>query len=87
MSELVIGLTIVAGGTSAPELVTSVVAAWRKQPEMSVGNILGSNVFNIFGILGITALVHPQTVACNGRADSIVVDLPPLASVFFEWSA
>jgi len=60
--EVVIGLTIVAVGTSLPELVTSVVAARRGHAEVAFGNVLGSNVFNILGILGITALVHPLEV-------------------------
>ena len=60
--EVVIGLTIVAIGTSLPELVTSVVAARRGHAEVAFGNVLGSNVFNILGILGITALVHPLEV-------------------------
>ena len=59
ISEAVIGLTIVAVGTSLPELATSVIAAFRKHTEISVGNIVGSNIFNIFGILGITALIAP----------------------------
>jgi cation:H+ antiporter len=59
ISEAVIGLTIVAVGTSLPELATSVVAAIRKHTEIAVGNIVGSNIFNIFGILGITALISP----------------------------
>ena len=59
ISEAVIGLTIVAVGTSLPELATSVVAAMRKQTEIAVGNIVGSNIFNIFGILGTTALIAP----------------------------
>jgi cation:H+ antiporter len=63
VSELAIGLTIVAGGTSAPELVTSIVAAMRKQPEISVGNVLGSNIFNVFLILGLTGVITPQTVS------------------------
>lgn len=63
ISELVIGLTVVALGTSAPELFTSVVAAIRKQSDIAVGNILGSNIFNILGILGITAAVRPQAIA------------------------
>ncbi|HRQ72495.1 MAG TPA: calcium/sodium antiporter [Phycisphaerales bacterium] len=63
ISELVIGLTIVAVGTSAPELFTSVVAAVRGQPDLAVGNVLGSNVFNILGILGITCLATPQAVS------------------------
>jgi cation:H+ antiporter len=59
LSEAVIGLTIVAVGTSLPELVTSLVAAYRGQGDIAVGNVLGSNVFNVLGILGVTALVLP----------------------------
>ena len=59
VSEAVIGLTIVAVGTSLPELATSLIAALRKQTEIAVGNIVGSNIFNIFGILGVTALIDP----------------------------
>jgi cation:H+ antiporter len=59
ISEAVIGLTIVAVGTSLPELATSVIAAIRKQTEIAVGNVVGSNIFNIFSILGITALIAP----------------------------
>lgn len=59
VSEAVIGLTIVAVGTSLPELATSVIAALRKHTEIAVGNIVGSNIFNIFGILGTTALIAP----------------------------
>lgn len=59
VSEAVIGLSIVAVGTSLPELTTSIIAALRKETEIAVGNVVGSNVFNIFGILGTTALVTP----------------------------
>ncbi|MED5389780.1 MAG: calcium/sodium antiporter [Pseudomonadota bacterium] len=59
ISEAVIGLTIVAAGTSMPELATSVVAAIRKQPDIAIGNVVGSNVFNILGILGLTSIVSP----------------------------
>jgi cation:H+ antiporter len=59
MSERLIGLTIVAVGTGMPELATSVVAAMRKQTDVAVANMIGSNVFNLLGILGLTALVHP----------------------------
>ncbi len=62
VSDTVIGLTVVAVGTSAPELVTSIVAALRGQGSMAVGNIIGSSVFNLLGILGITALVSPLSV-------------------------
>lgn len=59
MSETLIGLTLVAVGTSLPELVTSVMAALRKHADVAVGNVVGSNVFNLLGIMGITALVKP----------------------------
>ncbi|SHM13220.1 calcium/sodium antiporter [Roseibium suaedae] len=62
ISETVIGLTIVAVGTSLPELVTSVVAALRKQTDIAFGNILGSNIYNILGILGVTSLVKPIAI-------------------------
>ncbi len=59
MSEAVIGLTIVAVGTSLPEFVTSIVAAVRRQTDIAVGNVLGSNVYNILGIGGMTGLIAP----------------------------
>ncbi|MCC0033906.1 MAG: calcium/sodium antiporter [Rhodobiaceae bacterium] len=62
ISEAVIGLTIVAVGTSLPELATSVVAAFRRHAEIALGNVVGSNIFNILGILGITAMVVPVPV-------------------------
>jgi len=62
ISETIIGLTIVAVGTSMPELVTSVVAALRKQSDIAFGNIVGSNIYNIFGIGGTTALIAPSVV-------------------------
>lgn len=59
IDERIIGLTIIAAGTSLPELATSVVAAMRKKADIAVGNIVGSNIFNIFFILGTSALIHP----------------------------
>ena len=59
ISEAVIGLTIVAIGTSLPELATAVVAALRRQAEIAAGNVVGSNIFNILGILGLTAVIAP----------------------------
>jgi cation:H+ antiporter len=63
VSDRVIGLTIVAMGTSLPELVSSLVAAFRKHPEIVAGNIIGSNIFNILGILGVGALLKPIEVS------------------------
>lgn len=62
VSEAVIGLTVVAVGTSLPEMATSVVATIRRQTEIAVGNIVGSNIFNILGILGATAAIAPTPV-------------------------
>lgn len=76
ISEAVIGLTIVAIGTSLPEMATSIIAAWRKHTEISVGNIVGSNIFNIFGILGLTALVAPIPAEARFAA----IDMPWVAA-------
>lgn len=59
VSNAIIGLTIVAIGTSLPELITSIVASYKKETDIAIGNVVGSNVFNILGILGITALIIP----------------------------
>ncbi|WP_241736524.1 calcium/sodium antiporter, partial [Dietzia sp. CW19] len=72
MSDLVIGLTVVAIGTSLPELATSLVAAYRGERDLAVGNIVGSNMFNIGAVLGITSLITPIEVA----AGAIRFDLP-----------
>lgn len=63
VSEAAIGLTLVAVGTSLPELATSVVAAVRRHSDVAVGNVVGSNIFNILGILGLTSVVRPIAVA------------------------
>lgn len=63
LSELLIGLTIVSVGTSLPELASSAIAAWKGDTDIAVGNVIGSNIFNILLILGATALIHPLPVA------------------------
>ena len=62
ISEAVIALTVIAAGTSLPELATSFVAALRRQPDIAVGNVVGSNLFNTLGILGASAMVRPLNV-------------------------
>lgn len=62
VSESIIALTLVAGGTSLPELATSVVAALKKNPEMAIGNVIGSNLFNIFFVLGCSAGIAPLSI-------------------------
>jgi len=69
VSEAVIGMSIVAVGTSLPELATSVIAATRGRADVALGNVIGSNIFNILGILGITALVHPFSVMKDHAGD------------------
>ena len=61
--DSIIGVTVVAFGTSVPELVTSCTAAFKKQPGLSVGNLIGSNIFNIFAVIGITSMVEPIKVS------------------------
>lgn len=63
ISDTLVGLSVVAVGTSLPELATSVIAAFRKEPEMAVGNVLGSNIFNILMILGVAGVVRPLEVS------------------------
>lgn len=61
ISERIISITIVAFGTSIPELTASIIAAFKKETDISVGNIIGSNIFNVFAVIGITAGIHPIT--------------------------
>ena len=72
-SEALIGLTIVAIGTSLPELATSLLAAIKKESDIAVGNIVGSNIFNLVGILGVTAIVHPLQAAGISAVDLAVM--------------
>ncbi|MDP0490855.1 MAG: calcium/sodium antiporter [Verrucomicrobiota bacterium JB023] len=73
ISEAVIGLTIIAAGTSMPELATSLVAALRRQSDISVGNVVGSNIFNLLFVIGAAALIHPITVAGLSALDFIAL--------------
>ncbi|MFN3642347.1 MAG: calcium/sodium antiporter [Gemmobacter sp.] len=77
VSEAVIGLTIVAVGTSLPELATSLAAALKGQRDIALGNVIGSNIFNVFAILGITAVVTPIPV--EGRF--IAFDVPVMLAI------
>lgn len=79
VSDQLIGVTIVAIGTSLPELITSLMAAFRKQPDISLGNLIGSNIFNLLGILGLTAVVRPIIV----DHASFLLDMAAMAVVSF----
>ena len=73
VSEKIIGLTIVAAGTSLPELATSVVAAMRKNTDIAIGNIIGSNIFNIFLILGVSGLIRPLAYNASFNTDLYIL--------------
>jgi cation:H+ antiporter len=79
ISELVVGLTIVAAGTSLPEVATSVMAAMKGQRDIAVGNVVGSNIFNILAVLGLTALVAPGDVPVASSA--LRFDIPIMIAV------
>ena len=82
VDETVIGLTIVAVGTSTPELVTSIVAAVRRQSDVALGNVLGSNIYNLLGIGGVTGLLAPTTVPAQiVRFDNLVMVAVSAAAV------
>ncbi|MDQ3050347.1 MAG: calcium/sodium antiporter [Bacteroidota bacterium] len=69
ISQSLIGLTVVAIGTSLPELATSAVAAYKKNTDIAIGNVVGSNIFNIFWILGISSVIHPIPVLQRSNVD------------------
>lgn len=81
VSDAMIGLTIVAGGTSLPELATSMVSAKKGNSDIAIGNVIGSNVFNILMIIGITGLVKPMHIAGITTLDLIMM----LASMLLMW--
>jgi len=72
MTESVIGLTVVAAGTSLPELATSITAALKKNSDIAIGNVVGSNIFNVFFILGASAVIRPLPFSFNSNVDVIV---------------
>lgn len=79
LSERVIGLTVVAVGTSLPELATSLIAALRGQRDIAVGNVIGANLFNLLGVLGLTALLAPAPLSVSPNA--LDFDLPVMLAV------
>ncbi|MEW6535611.1 MAG: calcium/sodium antiporter [Candidatus Auribacterota bacterium] len=86
VSQSLIGLTIVAAGTSLPELATSAVASYRKNAEIAVGNIVGSNIFNIFFILGISSLIKPLPIVGVINIDILVLIASTLLLFFFMFT-
>ncbi|GAB4433752.1 MAG: calcium/sodium antiporter [Chloroflexi bacterium OHK40] len=79
VSDVVIGLTIVAAGTSLPEVVTSIIATLRRERDIAIGNVVGSNIFNILGILGISALVTPGGLTVAPSIENF--DIPVMIAV------
>jgi len=78
ISQSLVGLTVVAVGTSLPELATSVVAAYKKNTDIAVGNVVGSNIFNIFFVLGTSATIHPLPFEVANNIDIWVTILASL---------
>lgn len=83
ITPTVVGLTVVAAGTSVPELAVSVLASIRNQPDITVGNVVGSNIFNLTVIIGLTAFVHPLKI----QGDTIKLELPVLVLVTLMYIA
>ncbi len=79
LSELVIGLTVIAVGTSLPELATSIMAAFRGERDIAVGNIVGSNIFNLLAVLGLASLVSPLPIGVSSSA--LAFDFPVMIAV------
>ncbi len=86
ISQSIIGLTIVALGTSLPELATSVVAAFKKNSDIALGNVVGSNIFNIFFVLGLSAFIRPLPAYQGMNIDIIMTALGSLFTLIFVFS-
>lgn len=86
MSEFVIGLTIVGIGTSTPEMVVSFIAAFQGQSEIALGNVIGSNIFNILMILGITTLISPITMSRENRIKDIPMNILVTGALLLIWA-
>lgn len=85
MSEFVIGLTIVGIGTSTPEMVVSFIAAFQGQSELALGNVIGSNIFNILMILGVTTLISPITMSKDNRVKDIPLNILVTGALMLIW--
>lgn len=86
LSQNLVGLTIVAMGTSLPEFVTSVVAARKNEVDMAFGNVIGSNIFNILFILGVTATISPVAFIMENVVDSVILLIVSILVWVFAWS-
>ena len=86
LSQNLIGLTIVAMGTSLPELVTSIVAARKKEADMALGNVIGSNIFNVLFVLGIAATISPVAFIMENVIDIVILTVMSVVVLIFAWS-
>ena len=87
VSQNFIGLTIVAMGTSLPELVTSIVAARKNEVDMALGNVIGSNIFNILLVLGVAAAISPVAFLMDNIIDTVVLIVMSLIVLVFAWTS
>jgi cation:H+ antiporter len=86
LSEKLIGLTILAAGTSLPELATSAVAAYRKNADIAIGNVVGSNIFNIFFILGLTGILNPMEFNISMNFDLYILQIATVVLMIFMFT-
>ena len=86
MSDTLVGMTIVAFGTSLPELVTSVIAARKNEVDMAIGNVIGSNIFNILLVLGVAAAISPITFIMDNIIDTIALVVMSIMVLIFAWT-
>ena len=87
LSQTLIGLTIIAMGTSLPELVTSIVAARKDEVDMALGNVIGSNIFNILLVLGVAAAISPVAFAWDNMIDIAVLIVISAITLIFAWTS
>jgi len=85
--SMIIGMTIVAMGTSLPELVTSIVAARKDEVDMALGNVIGSNIFNILLVLGVAAAISPVAFAWDNMIDIAVLIVISVITLIFAWTS
>jgi len=87
ISDHVISVTLIAFGTSVPELAASIIAALRGETDISIGNLIGSNIFNIFCVLGFTSIIHPLAISANSLLDMwwvVAIALALLPMIYFK---
>ena len=85
--SMIIGMTIVAMGTSLPELMTSIVAARKNEADMALGNVIGSNIFNILLVLGVAGAISPVVFLMDNIIDTVVLIVMSLVVLVFAWTS